>query len=87
MLGAIYVTFDSPRGNDPNRKLQYNMKISKTQLKELATEEHAQEYNATEDKWLYTVSLVEDTFDLFDYNHRAMDWCVEHLEGYLEAHN
>ena len=28
MLGAIYVTFDSPRGNDPNRKLQNNMKTS-----------------------------------------------------------
>jgi len=26
VLGAIYVTFDSPRGNDPNRKLQNNMK-------------------------------------------------------------
>jgi len=25
VLGAIYVTFDSPRGNDPNRKLQNNM--------------------------------------------------------------
>ena len=26
MLGAIYVTFDSPRGNDPNRKLKKIMK-------------------------------------------------------------
>ena len=68
--------------------LYKNMKISKTQLKELATEERAQEWNATEDKWLYTVNLVEESFDLFDYksphlNQDAMEWCVEWLEEYL----
>lgn len=70
-------------GMTPIANYKNNMKISKTQLKELATEERAQEWNATEDKWLYTVSLVEDSFDLFDYDHKAMDWCVEWLEEYL----
>ena len=60
------------------------MKISKTDIKNLVTDERAMEYNATEDKWLYAVRLVEDELNLFDYDHSAMDWCVEHLEDYLD---
>jgi len=62
------------------------MKISKTQLKELATEERAQEWNATEDKWLYATVIIEDFLELDDYtelNHKAMDWATEWLEEYL----
>jgi hypothetical protein len=63
------------------------MKISKTQIKTLATEERAIEWNATQEKWLYATVIIEDFIELDDYsnlNHDAMDWAVEWLEEYLD---
>lgn len=63
------------------------MKISKTDIKNLVTDERAMEYNATEDKWLYATVIIEDFIELDDYtnlNHNAMDWAVEILEDYLD---
>jgi len=64
------------------------MKISKTQIKALATEARAIEYRKTENKWLYATVIIEDFIVIDDYtnlNYDAMDWAVEILEDALDA--
>ena len=63
------------------------MKINKTQIKALATDARAIEYNATENKWLYATVIIEDFIVVDDYsnlNYDAMDWAVEILEDALD---